>query len=265
MTQPKILVGCPASEYHAYATDEYLETAQQLTYSNYDLFLVDNSSTDTFSKYLQSKKVAFHRGFTDLKDVKQKIMQSRNYLRDKILKEGYDYFLCLEQDVIPPKDVIEQLLKHKKPIVSGVYYSYFPVGNTKSLFPVLYRWLTKAEQENMKQKKDVLKKVNPALYEDLVKNNFDFSDVRVKLKPQEVEQPQLMKVKQCGLGCILIAREVLEKISFRVDEAKNTYDDAMFCDDALAAGYDLYADTSVKCKHLLQKRPWTWKQLDKNV
>jgi len=262
---PKVLVGCPASEHHAYSTEEYVTSVKHLNYGNYDILLVDNSPTDKFYKYLQSLQVPALRDFYTLQEVKQKIVASRNALRQKVLEGGYDYFLSLEQDIIPPKDVIETLLKHNKPIVSGVYYNYFPVGNTKALFPLLYRWLTKEEQKNMKDKQELLKKVNPALYADLVKNNFDFSDVRVKLKPEEVEEPRLLKVKQFGLGCVLIAKEVLEKIPFRVDDEKNIYDDPLFCDDALAKGYTLYADTSVKCKHLIKKRPWQWKDLDKRA
>ena len=260
MKTPKILVGCPVSEYHAYCTDEYLARAQELSYPNYDLFLVDNSAADTFSSYLHSKGVSFVHDFATVKDIKQKIMLSRNVLRKKMLDEGYDYFLSLEQDVIPPKDLIERLLLHKKPIVSGVYYSYYPVQGKQALFPVLYRSLTGQEKTNMQANLPLLQQVNPDLHTTLTKNNFDFSAVRVKLKPEEVEAPRLMTVKQIGLGCVLIARAVLEKIPFRVDATNNTYDDALFCDDA--QGYALFVDTAVKCKHLLEKRPWTWKELD---
>lgn len=55
------------------------------------------------------------------------------------------------------------------------------------------------------------------------------------------------------------------KIKFRIDEENNYYDDVMFCDDVTALGYSIYADTSVKCKHLIKKRPWNWKQLDKDI
>lgn len=263
--EPKVLVGCPVSDYHAYCTEEYVRAIKNLTYKNYGILLVDNSATEKFSEHLKTLKIAYKHDFSGVKDIKKKIVLSRNVLRKKVLDERYDYFLSLEQDVIPPANVIEQLLQHKKKIISGVYYNYYPVGKTKALFPVAFRWLTAEEQKEMKEKKEVLKQVNEELYNELMKTNFDFSQVRVKLKPEEVEAKKVIKVKQCGLGCILIAREVLEQIEFRVDEKKNTYDDALFCDDALALGYDLYLDTAVKCKHLIKKRPWTWKELDKEM
>ncbi len=260
MHQPKILIGCPASDYHQYCTKEYLHGLRSLTY-NPDIFLVDNSPTISFFTFLEKEKIPAVRACFDIPDVKQKIAASRNVLRKKILDEGYDYFFSLEQDVIPQKNVIETLLQHKKPIVSGVYYSYFPVLGRQQLFPVAYRWLTKEEQEDMQTNKHLLEKINPVLYEELQQNSFDFSKVRMKLKPEEVEKPQLLKVKQCGLGCLLIHRDALEKITFRIDETTDGFDDATFCDDALALGYDLFLDTRVKCKHLIRERPWTWEKL----
>lgn len=260
MQQPKIIVGCPVSDYHQYCTLIYLARLHDLT-SKPDIFLVDNSKTPAFFQFLQKEQIPSIRACFDIANVKEKIAASRNILRKKVLDEGYDYFLSLEQDVIPPANVIETLLAHKKPIVSAVYYSYFPVLGKQELFPVAYRWLSTEEQEDMQKHKNILQKFNPALYQELQKNNFDFSKVRMKLTPKDVEQPQLLKVKQCGLGCVLIAREVLEKISFRIDQKTDGFDDATFCDDALAQRYELFLDTSVKCKHLIQERPWKWKEL----
>jgi GT2 family glycosyltransferase len=262
MAQPKILVGCPVSDYHTYCTQEYLAGLRSLTYKP-DLFFVDNSKTTSFFEFLRKEKIPSIRACFAINNVKQKIAASRNILRKKVLDEGYDYFLSLEQDVTPPKNVIETLLQHKKPIVSGVYYSYFPALGKQQLFPVAYRWLTDKEQDDMKNHTDFLQRVNPALYKELQESHFDFSKVRMKLKPEDVEQPQLMKVKQCGLGCVLIHRDVLEKITFRIDATTDGFDDATFCDDALALGYDLFLDTSVKCKHLIKERPWTWKEIEK--
>ena len=72
-----------------------------------------------------------------------------------------------------------------------------------------------------------------------------------------------MKVKQCGLGCVLIKKEVLEKIEFRIDKTTDGFDDATFCDDTLEKGYELYVDTRVKCKHLIKNRPWKWEEIEK--
>ena len=74
---------------------------------------------------------------------------------------------------------------------------------------------------------------------------------------EEVEEPQLSPIRYCGLGCVLIHKDVLQKISFRTDpnSSGKAFDDVSFCNDVLAAGYPLYADTSVKCTHRLSEKP----------
>ena len=126
---PKVLVGCPTSEHKEYCLDKYLEGIKALTYSNFDFLLVDNSEDDRYYNQLKNKGVNVVRDkYYEL--ARERVAKSRNILREKCLNEGYDYFFSLEQDVVPPIDVIERLLKHKKEIISGVYYTYF-----KSRYP----------------------------------------------------------------------------------------------------------------------------------
>jgi hypothetical protein len=54
----------------------------------------------------------------------------------------------------------------------------------------------------------------------------------------------------------LISREVLEKISFRLSEENTTYDDMTFCEDLHKQKISLYADTAIKCKHLITGMNW---------
>lgn len=222
--QPRILVGCPTSDYHEYALEEYAKAIKSLTYPNYDILLVDNSKDDLYLKKLKEAglpaiKCPYYNG------AKRRIIASRNLLRQKVIEEKYDYFLSLEQDIIPPKDIIESLLKHNQYIVSAVYF--MPQGNT--LIPLL------AVSEG-KEKYGYLP--------------FDYVD----------KNNHLINVNYAGLGTILISRNVLEKIKFRIDE-KPGFDDWFFCKDAERQGFKIYADLSIKCKHLLNKRPWNWSEL----
>ncbi|MBS3149860.1 hypothetical protein J4455_04185 [Candidatus Woesearchaeota archaeon] len=77
-----------------------------------------------------------------------------------------------------------------------------------------------------------------------------------------VNSGDLFKVDLSGLGCILISRKVLENINFKYNSGlKKQFDDISFCIDARNKGFEIYADTSVKCKHLILNRPWSWKEL----
>src|SRR3989338_10139709 len=144
MTNPKVLVGCPTSMHKKYCIEEYLAAAKALTYSNYDLILVDNTESDEYYDFLESKGVTVFKAPYYAETARERIVVSRNMLRQYALENDYDYFFSLEQDVIPPVDVIEQLLSCKQPVVSGVYckeYSLTKEGKEigKTIMPLLYR------------------------------------------------------------------------------------------------------------------------------
>ena len=224
---PKVLVGCPVSDLKKYCIKEYIQSVKSLTYQNYDILLIDNSKEDYFYNYLKEL------GINVIKDnyiepARARIVNSRNILRQKTL-ENYDYFLSLEQDVIPPKNVIERLLAHNKDIITGVYYSYQTNNNVTLLTPLLWQFINNDEVKYI--------------------NN------------DEIQEQKLMKIGACGLGCVLISKKVLEKIKFRYNKQSNCFDDMFFCLDAKNNNFDIYLDTSIKCKHLNLR--WSWKNIIK--
>ncbi len=58
-----------------------------------------------------------------------------------------------------------------------------------------------------------------------------------------------------GLGCVLIHRDVLEKIEFK---AENSFDDYWFAKDAYKKDIPLFVDVKVRCKHLIENKPFDW-------
>jgi len=227
---PKVLVGCPVSDYHEYCTDEYLKAVKTLSYTNYDILLVDNSKDDGFFNSIKDEVPVIRTEYNE--NVYERIINSRNILRQKALEGAYDYFFSLEQDVIPPRNVIERLLIYKEDITTGLYFKPWDEENSKE--PVAMIWVKHRSEPN---------KVVPVRGNILNGNN-------------------LVRVDFCGLGCILISKKVLEKIKFRYDPSDCIgTDDIFFCKDAAKHGFNIYADTAVKCKHLLSGRTWTWNDL----
>lgn len=256
---PKVLVGSVICDVYEYCTPQLLKSLHSLTYKNYNTLLVDNSQKEDFYKRLKERGESVVQAFSDEKDVRLKLVECRNLLRQKVLEEGYDYLLSVDQDVIPPKDIIERLLSHQKKVVTGVYYNRFVYNGKQMLLPILYREYSKEEQEELAANKESLRKNNPKFYSFLEKNGWDFSKAMRQLTPEEVEQPRLMQIKSCGTGCLFIHRSVLEKISFRRNtETKEGFEDVMFCQDLRKHNIPLYADTSIKCMHLISKKPWKW-------
>src|SRR3989338_118772 len=139
MKYPKVLVGCPTSNYHEYALQQYADSIKKLTYKNKDVLLVDNSEDNVYFEKIKSLGIPVIKGpwFESARD---RIIASRNILRQKVLDEGYDYFLSLEQDVLPPENFIESLLKYNKKIITGVYFAdnVIPGKPLPELIPLVY-------------------------------------------------------------------------------------------------------------------------------
>ncbi len=233
MIEARVLVGCPTYESYRYCIKEYLEAVKALTYKQFDLLLVDNSPTETFANELREKGINIkHIPWND--DVAMRIEISRNVLREEALKGKYDYFLSLEQDVIPPPDIIERLMSHQKDVVAGIYF-----------YPA------KVNIHDKQQNKTVTKEVLIPLVAKPHPNN---KELMRPCSVDEVEGDQVFTIRGCGLGCVLIARNVLEKIKFRFehrDDAQN------FSNECWKEGFTMVADTSVKCIHMLKNKPFT--------
>ncbi len=231
MNQPKVLVGCPTYEKYEYCLERYLHAIKELTYKNYDLLLVDNSKESTFATELQKKGINVLR-VEWIEDPGLRVERSRNKLREEFLRRDYDYFLSLEQDVIPPKDVIERLVKHEKDVVAGVYYYPFKI--------------------RIVDKNNRLIKITKKLMAAVSLINPANEKVMRPCPPEETIGKRVIKVRGIGLGCCLISRKTIERIKFRwtnIDDAQN------FSNDCWSQGIEIYVDTSVKCVHMLSGKP----------
>lgn len=220
---PKVLVGAPVCDKYEYCLDDFLKGIKSIDYSNYDIFLVDNSKTEEYHNKLKSLGLNVHR-IEYRESARDRMVDSRNILRQYSLANNYDYLLSLDADIVLQPDVLKSLIFHKKDILSAVYFRELTNkdGQTK-IFPLIL--------EADKGNPDIIRPV------------------------QDIITHRLVKIAMCGLGCVLISRKVLEKIKFRY---LTGFDDDAFCLDAREQGFDIFADTSIICKHLFLRRPWNW-------
>lgn len=227
----KILVGCPTSDYKGYCLKEYIDSVKTLDYRDYDILIADNSESDEYAEKIKESgikviKMPYHE------NARQRIIASRNKIRKEFLKGDYDYFLSLEQDVIPPRDIIQRLLSHDKQVVAGLYFAMqkesLPAGQIiNTLRPLVWVTLPDRDKDKMYY-----------LGRKYAETSNDF-----------------LQVYATGLGCMLISREVMEKIPFRF-EGDSGFDDVYFCQDLEKNNIPLFVDLSVKCKHLIHN--WSW-------
>ncbi len=244
----KIFLGCPTAKIKSYALTYYAEGIKKLTFKNIQILLADNSSDDSYIAEIREQglpviKTPWHP------TARASIVTSRNILREHFLKSDCTHFFSLEQDVIPAPNVIEKLLFHNVPIISGVYLNMYKTPHGLMKLPVLWGAVTKAEFD--------AKKDDSTFQEYLEKEDItDESDMMRKLNFSEVKGSHLLPVMACGLGCVLIAREVVEKVPFRYEPDRICFDDMFFCKDSKNHGYTILCDTAVKCRHIISGDQW---------
>lgn len=149
----------------------------------------------------------------------------RNNICEMFLKSSSEYLLMLDDDMVPPRNLLD-MAGHEKDVIGGLYYAFLP---TRGIYSVAYR-----------------------IHEDGSVERFDIGS--------RIEHQGLKAVDLIGTGCMMIHRRVLdalEKPFFRVvaDETATTLvdtEDFYFCQKAAKAGFSVYLDTDVPCGHVKQ-------------
>lgn len=113
----KILIGTPIHECKDYAMERWLKSLSNLNYP-FDLLMVDNSPNSEYQKKVHEYCKKY--GLTNYKLVHidvgrdvildERLAQSRETIRQEILKGGYDAWCSLECDVIAPSDALTKLI-----------------------------------------------------------------------------------------------------------------------------------------------------------
>lgn len=121
------------------------------------------------------------------------------------------HIFFVDDDMLFPPSALVQLLAHDLPIVGGLYY-----GRSAPHLPIAYRKV------------------------------FDNQWVATTKFC-----PGLQEVDAIGAGCLLIKREVFEKLSRPWFEFSDRMgEDMWFCERAREAGYPIVLDADVKARHL---------------
>lgn len=147
-------------------------------------------------------------------------------VQDMLSNPDFDYLFFLDSDVVPPHDAIPRLLKHRLPIVSGVYCRRsYPHGLV------------------------------------VAQKNGDW----VRKLPGKGKDP-LVEVDVVGAGCLLVHRSVFETVppqrpakpwfDWRADMVgmegvpPPLSEDFTWCVHVRQHGHHIMLDTSVRCLHI---------------
>ena len=242
---PKVLVASPTYKGMKYCQNEFFKAIKSLTYPLYDILIIENSEdNEYFNELKQQKGIILIKDNSPEKNKMLRLISSRNKIIDYALENNYDYIFMMDFDVIPPENIIQELLKCNKDIVSGWYDNYFVINGKTKLLPVVWMPITKQEFENMK------KQVN---FSSSVKSHLDLKSHMTK---EQAESNKLLKVLFPSAGCMLISKKVFRKIRYNLLDTQNwgnvkTTDDIYFITKAREQGFESYCYTKLKCEHLL--------------
>lgn len=153
------------------------------------------------------------------------LSESRNNLISLAQTHAPTHLFFVDSDMVLPPDILARLLRHQKPIVSGLYY--------QRQFPHVPVY-----------KKDV----PPPLPAKLP---MDFLE---KLPPEGTE---LMEVGVIGFGCVLVEWSLLMKIAEKVGTPtrffafeNNEGEDMHFCRHVHNVGEKIWLDPTAECGHV---------------
>ncbi|MFH1803216.1 MAG: glycosyltransferase [archaeon] len=242
---PKVLIGVPVFEGTKYCLEEFFESVRAMTYPNADVLLVDNSrGNDFFEELKKEGDFIVVKDETTAEKPAERLVSSRNLVLDYAIKGGYDYVFALDSDVVCPKNLVEELMRFNKDIISGLYFNYFMVSGKLQIHSVAWRGITPEEFEIIKQQ---------VRFSDAVKSH---EDLQRHLTKQEIDSNGLFEVIYPSAGCMLISKEVFWKIRYGVPEMQNKNltaggDDIYFMQQARKAGFKAYCHTGFKCDHLI--------------
>lgn len=149
------------------------------------------------------------------------IDQIRNSIAKFVVNGDYDYLFSVDSDIVFQSDTLLKLFSHNVDIVSGLYIQRKPGQHILEI----YEHNTYGGVSNIS-------------YENVVGRG-------------------LVEIASCGFGCALIKSEVFKKVQtpyFKYHSAlshSNTIsEDIDFCKKALSAGFKIWADTTIHCKHI---------------
>lgn len=217
---PRILLGTPFSEKKRYIIFEWLEMVRQLTYPNLDIFLVDNSPTDTIAHEVAA--LGFKVAMVEPKGKSRHfITKSQNTIRQFFLLGNYDYLFSLECDNFPPLNVIELMLAQRMDNINVPYLLDRETGVSIGV-QKFYRNIPTEQKANV---------LTP--YDSILE-----CDGKIK----EYAAP--------SIGCSLFSKQLMQSVKFRVDEDNpGAFSDSFFHVDSRSAGFTPYVMTGQFCDH----------------
>lgn len=181
-----------------------------------------------FGEFMESLLVEASRAGAKVKGTWSEpyVDQARNWVVDQFMASDCEWLLNVDTDIILPECVVQRLLARRQKLISALVYV-----NADPIFPQVYNKIA----------------------------DFGVGGAGQYMVNESWEPGDLVKADAVGAGCLLIHRDVFDKIPgkppFRwfQHEFEGTQmfgEDFTFCRRARSVGFQLYIDTAVKAGHI---------------
>jgi hypothetical protein len=152
---------------------------------------------------------------------------ARNYIHQVYLEKFKTaHLFMLDSDVLPPPDIVTNLIQHKKPIIGGWY-------RKKEMFAI--------KNENG----EVNYIARPVVYDWSEERDGKYWFHNRMEEGKGVEQ-----IGGIGMGCILMSHELAEKLGPRPYDMNAGGEDLVLCKKIMDLNVPIYVDWSQACAHV---------------
>ena len=213
---PPIMIGVPICQSAEKYLSQFLEGIEKLNYPRFELVFSDNSGSDTFREKLRQvpNATVLEREPTD--NANENILSSMVQLRGHFMDKGYlNSLLILESDIVPQPDTLNVLVNEDKEIIGCPYY----LSKDMMMINLFEPW---------GEPKSIIPEDYIRFYQSL----------------------PLMRVWNCGFGCTLIKRHILENYEFHLKKTDWRCVDSVFSEDMCERKIPVYCKTNHLVRHL---------------
>ena len=235
MKQPKVLVGFPTAESKDYCLDDFAKQVNTLTYSNYDVFCIDNSPNPNHVAKLWDRGIkAIHEPIKG--NFREELARHQNIIKNYALSYGYDYLMMIESDVFTGESIIENLIAFSEVYGAGIVTATYEIAKEDG--EVLC--LTSYDDRLRVRSEKILPR--ESAFEVLGQGELLF-DLAIK-------DPDV-KLCATGIGCTLFHADVLKEVDFRVDLKVNpaAFSDTYYFTDAMNKGFRVMLNSNLLVEH----------------
>lgn len=154
----------------------------------------------------------------------------------------------MDADTIPPKDIIKELLKWNKDVISGIYLRAEIRNGENVEIPNAIKSISKEADE--KEYYEFLKK-SGMTEEELEKSLKEGNELFRPLNLYELYSDKLFEVIICSPGCMLISRKAFSSLNYEL--YNQTEYDLPYLKKLREKGFKLYCYPKVFCDHIIGK------------